>query len=156
MSVCACFSVDTGLLRRLDVLFFVELDTRRAYATGVTANPVESWVVQQASNLSMVLAGYQTHYNGHRPHRALDQQPRMGADKPLLIGDPEPSQLRRGGTVFGLIHEYRLVARPARMGSSAPTRFICRLCQLLSRTSSWPHGELAQPCAAPLPLWPSR
>jgi hypothetical protein len=28
--------------------------------------------------------------------------------------------------------------------------------QLLSRTSSWPHGELVQLCAAPLQLWPSR
>jgi putative transposase len=50
------FTVDTVLLRRLYVLFFIELDTRRVYVSGVTANPVEAWVVQQARNLTMVLA----------------------------------------------------------------------------------------------------
>ena len=49
------FSVDTVLLGRLYVLFFIELDTRRVYLTGVTANPSGSWVVQPARNLSMVL-----------------------------------------------------------------------------------------------------
>jgi hypothetical protein len=56
-SVLACdfFSVDTVLLKRLYVLFFIELDPRRVYVTGVTANPIGAWVVQQARNLSMVL-----------------------------------------------------------------------------------------------------
>ena len=53
---CDFFTVDTVLLRRLYVLFFIELDTRRVYVTGITANPVEAWVVQQARNLTMVLA----------------------------------------------------------------------------------------------------
>jgi putative transposase len=55
MLACDFFSVDTVLLKRLYVLFFIELDTRRVYVTGSTARPNGSWVVQQARNLTMAL-----------------------------------------------------------------------------------------------------
>jgi len=184
MLACDFFTVDTVLLKRLYVLFFIELDIRRVYVTGVTAHPIGSWVVQQARNLTMawedrlhpvqflirdrdtkftasfdqvfmaegvqrirtpirapranafaerfvgtvrrecldrmlifgcrhlegVLAEYVTHYNEHRPHRALGQMAPLTVVPPLPASDPEPAQLQRRDTVFGLIHEYRLAA----------------------------------------------
>jgi transposase InsO family protein len=184
MLACDFFSVDTVLLKRLYVLFFIELDTRRVYVAGVTAHPTGSWVVQQARNLAMVLedriipvrflirdrdtkftssfdevskaegiriirtpvrapranafaerfvgtarrecldrmlilghrhleqvlAEYVVHYNCHRPHRALGQQSPLNVEPPPPISDPEPRNLRRSDAVFGLTHEYRLVA----------------------------------------------
>jgi len=184
MLACDFFSVDTVLLKRLYVPFFIEFNTRRVYVTGVTAHPTGPWVVQQARNLTMaledrdhrvkflirdrdtkftssidevfrtdsiriirtpvrapranafaerlvgtirrecldrmlifdrrhlerVLAEYVVHYNEHRPHRGLDQLAPLALAPPPPISNPEPAQLQRRDTVFGLIHEYRLAA----------------------------------------------
>jgi len=55
MLACDSFTVDTVCLRRLYVLFFIELDTRKVYAAGVTAHPTGAWVIRQARNLSFEL-----------------------------------------------------------------------------------------------------
>jgi putative transposase len=54
-SVVACdfFTVETALLRRYYVLFFIELQSRRVYFAGTTTNPDGRWVTQQARNLSL-------------------------------------------------------------------------------------------------------
>jgi putative transposase len=56
MMACDFFTVDTVLLRRLYVLVFIELDTRLLHVAGITANPIASWVTQQARNLCYELS----------------------------------------------------------------------------------------------------
>jgi putative transposase len=53
---CDFFTVETVSLRRIYVLFFIELQSRRVHLAGLTANPAGTWVVQQARNLTITLA----------------------------------------------------------------------------------------------------
>ncbi len=52
MLACDFFTVETASLRRLYVLFFIELGSRRVHLAGCTTNPTRAWVAQQARNLS--------------------------------------------------------------------------------------------------------
>jgi hypothetical protein len=52
---CDFLTVDTVLLQRLYVLFFIQLHTRRVHLAGITANPTGAWVAQQARNLGVTL-----------------------------------------------------------------------------------------------------
>jgi transposase InsO family protein len=52
---CDLFTVDTVWLRRLYVLFFVSIGTRRVEYVACTTNPHTAWMIQQARNLLMEL-----------------------------------------------------------------------------------------------------
>src|SRR5215216_5952631 len=55
MVACDFFTVDTLLLQRLHVLFFIELGSRRVHLAGCTASPDAAWVTQQARQFSWLL-----------------------------------------------------------------------------------------------------
>ena len=50
------FTVETVWWQRLDVLFFIELGSRRVHVAGCTPNPNAPWVLQQARQPSWMLA----------------------------------------------------------------------------------------------------
>jgi transposase len=57
---CDFFTVDTLWLKRLYVLFFIELGTRNVHLAGITAHPNAGWVTQQARQVVWELSESKT------------------------------------------------------------------------------------------------
>jgi transposase InsO family protein len=184
MTACDFFTVETVTLRRIYVLFFIELSSRRVHLASMTENPDGTWVTQQARNftwslpererplrflirdndakftrafdgvfrndgieiirtpvtapkanaiaerfvgalrrecldwlliahrrhLERVLRVFVEHYNGHRPHRALNLGAQDPARPALRLATPTAPTIRRHDRLGGLIHEYNAAA----------------------------------------------
>jgi putative transposase len=48
---CDFATIDTALLRRYYLLFFIDVSTREVFFAGITANPTGAWTTQAARNL---------------------------------------------------------------------------------------------------------
>jgi putative transposase len=59
-------------------------------------------------HLPLILSEYVDHYNAHRPHRALQQNPPAG--RPHPPAEVTSIRVRRRDRLGGLIHEYDQVA----------------------------------------------
>ena len=115
-------SVDTVFLKRLYVLLYMELASRRVIWFAVTDRPDAAWVTQQARNVSWELTelGVRAkflirleHYNQARPHRGLDLRTPIARSDPVVRSGPVTRVERLGG----LLREYSRAPMPARGAS---------------------------------------
>ena len=53
-AACDFFTIDTALLRRYYVLFFIDIPTRQVFYAGVTTNLTGAWTTQAARNLFLL------------------------------------------------------------------------------------------------------
>jgi hypothetical protein len=109
---CDFFTVDTVLFRRLYALVFIEIATRQVYLAGITANPtrrecLDRILIVNRRHLERVLTVYIRHYNEHRPHRSLRQQPPLGEPPPESKAVIPLDRVRRRDALGGPIHEYK-------------------------------------------------
>ena len=121
---CDFFTIDTIMLRRYYVLFFIELDTRRVHLAGITTNPTGAWTTQAARNFTM---GYD------QTIRFLN---RDGAGQFVAAFD---EVLRSDGTTVIRTPPYTPVA------NSYAERWVGTVRrELLDRTLIWNRGQLEQ------------
>jgi hypothetical protein len=99
-------------LQRRHCLFIMEVGTRYGHILGITANPDGAWTLQQIRNLLMdpgdrLLAEFEAHYNGRRPHRCRQLRPPR-PDHP--VADLSRKRINRRPVLGGLINEYERAA----------------------------------------------
>jgi len=70
------------------------------------AECLDRMLIFGTAHLRAVLDEYLEHYNTHRPHRSLDQQPPAGPRLSLITGDLCDTQVDRKEVLGGLINQY--------------------------------------------------
>ena len=107
---CDFFTVDTIWLRRLYLLFLIELDTRRVYLAGVTTNPDGAWITQQARPLLLALGergrrvGFLVRDRDAKFSRAFDDVFRSEGAKMLVTPVRAPTANAYAERWVGTIH----------------------------------------------------
>jgi hypothetical protein len=69
---------------------------------------LDRMLIASERHLRLVLGEYAGHYNGHRPHRTLHQNPPVGRAHPPV--EMTGMRVLRRDRLGGLIHEYSQVA----------------------------------------------
>jgi transposase InsO family protein len=177
-------TIDSALLRRYYLLFFIDVTTRDVFLGGITTSPTGEWTTQVARNLFLrysdrlanaralvrdrgsqfidafdrifraegmkilktpvrtpvantfaerwigslhrevldrtiiwnqrqlerLVVDYMDHYNQHRPHRSLGQQPPSSTGEETGSSPPPARRIARSTRCDGLINEYRNAA----------------------------------------------
>jgi transposase InsO family protein len=67
-------------------------------------------LIMNEAHARKVLAAYQDHYNGHRPHQSRDQRPPDTQEQIAAVRDLNDRRLRRTRVLGGAINEYRYAA----------------------------------------------
>jgi putative transposase len=93
---CDFFCVETALLRRCYVLFFIELQTRRVDLAGITANPDGSWVTQQGAQPQPRRSARGREVPDPRPRRQVRRRLRRGLPRRRHRGDLDAVPLATG------------------------------------------------------------
>jgi putative transposase len=71
----------------------------------VRAECLDWLLITGRGHLEQVLRIYVEHYNGHRPHRALQLKSPDAPTGPVVISDNQ-RRVRRRDRLSGLLHEY--------------------------------------------------
>ncbi|MEU1599956.1 integrase core domain-containing protein [Streptomyces sp. NPDC005708] len=67
-------------------------------------------LIMNEAHARQVLAAYQNHYNGHRPHQSRDQRPPDAQEQIAAVHDLNDRRLLRTRVLGGAINEYRYAA----------------------------------------------
>ncbi|MDQ4093374.1 MAG: transposase [Actinomycetota bacterium] len=74
----------------------------------VRAESTDRILIYHQHHATRVLSAYTRHYNGHRPHQALDQHAPNGDHRPTAM--PVHGPIRRHQILDGMINEYHRAA----------------------------------------------